>query len=140
MTEMLYGFPVHNDDDKDTKYSKNKLTNGNAETGNMGGWDAVDASVVPGGPTFDSDFTFKVNRKTGLMSQDLPLGGAQPPDYIIKGMYLPEDIVSDMKTHVQTYCKVEVSYAVGEGDTHFIPVMEPMAYVAVGGEGEEDAD
>ncbi|MNH07512.1 hypothetical protein D3C79_669060 [compost metagenome] len=139
MTETLFGFPVQRDEEDElSTYSRNRLTNGDAESGNMGGWDFVDSEVVAGGKKIDSDYTFKVKSKTGSMEQEVPLGGAQPPDYKIRGIYLPEDVISDIKTHVQTYCKVEVTYAIGDEDIHYIPVMEPLAYKPAEDGGEDD--
>lgn len=132
MADQLYGFPVHPDEDSElTTYSRNRLTNGDAETGNIGPWNIVQSEVVPGG-VGTSEYVFKVDKKVGEMKQVVPLAGAQAPDYKIKGIFLPADVISDVATQVKIYGKVVAQYAVGEDDEHFLPVMEPMAYKPIG--------
>lgn len=128
MTDYLFGFPVHNENEENSMYSRNRLTNGDAELGSTAGWDTTSVSVVPGGKDPASQWVFKVDKEIGKMSQIVPLGGSQAPDYKIIGKFLPEDVISDVATQVQIYGKFEAQYATGEDDVHYLPVMEPMAY------------
>lgn len=128
MTDTLFGFPVQSDGESElSNYSRNRLANGDAESGDISPWKNHLVTVVPGGVD-GSAFVFKVEGKVGEMSQVIPLGGAQAPDYKVIGRFLPDDVITDVATQVNIYGKVLANYAVGEADEHYLPVMEPMAY------------
>lgn len=133
MPDNIFGFPVYPDEDpaEDQLYSKNKITNGDAEMDPVYpiNWDVQDVTVVPGGVKDESSNVFRL--APGVMSemeQYVNLGGPQAPDYKIKGAFLPGDTISDVKTQEQFYVKVRVIYGIGDEDIHYIPVMAPLAY------------
>lgn len=132
MSDTLFGFEVQPDDkEEQTTYSRNRLTNGDAEMQSTAGWQATNAQVVPGGVE-DSQWVFELAAENGEMKQAIPISGAQPPDYKIRGIFLPGDVISDVATQVKIFGKAEVKYAIGEDDEVIIPVMEPMAYKPIG--------
>lgn len=133
MADAIFGFPVISDDKDDglDMYSKNRLSNGDAEIGSTAGWTGNLVSVTQGG-IGASQYVFKIEKELGAMRQDLVMQGAQPPDYKFVGIFLPGDLMEDTATRAKVYGKVIVRYATGEPDEYILPVMEPMAYKPIG--------
>lgn len=137
MMDSLYGFEVHPDqDDAMSTYSRNRIQNGDAETGDTNPWLTDNVTVVPGGVVPGSAYVFKVAEVDGRMEQIVPLSGSQAPDYKILGRFLPDDVISDVATQVKIFGKIKAEYATGEDDIHILPVMEPMAYKPEGIAGD----
>lgn len=98
-------------------YSKNKLTNPSAETGNLTGWTASGATVVDGGT--DGSKCFRLNTAASMYQEKTGLG--QPPDFKIAVDFLPEYEIPEDETEVQAYLKLEYEYANGSKDSFILP-------------------
>ena len=68
-------------------YSRNKLDNPDAETGDLTDWTYSNAAVAAGGPG-DSTYCFRL-AATGYLKQVIS-ATTQPPDIKVGGFFLPE--------------------------------------------------
>jgi len=98
-------------------YSKNKLINPSAETGDTTGWDTSGVAVVDGGTDGNKCFclesaAYMCQEKTGL---------EQPPDFKVAVDFLPEYEPEEDETEVQAFLKIEYEYADDTKDTFILP-------------------
>jgi len=98
-------------------YSKNKLTNPSAETGDTSGWTASGVTVVDGGT--DGNKCFQLDITANMYQEKTGLG--QPPDFKIAVDFLPEYEIPEDETEVQAYLKLEYEYADDTKDTFILP-------------------
>lgn len=118
------GIPV--DEGEGTSfYSTNRLVNGDAETGSTSPWTVTSTTVVPGGVGNGSQFTFDISAG-GSMAQTVVNSGAQPPDYLLKGAFLPSKVLNEANPVVRVYAKVTVLYGDGTYDEVVLPVRRPV--------------
>lgn len=113
-------------------YSDNKLVNGDAETGDLTGWeDVANVDVVAGGAEEGSSYCFEVSQG-GSMSQTIT-PGIQPPDNKIIFAFLPAEDPPLEAKEVKAYVKVEHEYADGTTDEFILPAQQEIVDFEVGG-------
>ena len=100
-------------------YSKNRLSNPGAETGDTTGWAVSGVTVVNGGVGEDSTKCFKLEATASMYQQKST--PTQPPDFKVGVDFLPETEQADNDTKVYAYLKVEYAYAGGTTDTFVVP-------------------
>ncbi|RJQ25437.1 MAG: hypothetical protein C4589_11240 [Peptococcaceae bacterium] len=98
-------------------YSKNKLTNPSAETGDTAGWTASGVTVVDGGT--DGGKCFRLNTSADMYQEQA--FSVQPSDFKIAADFLPEYEQPETETGVRAYLKLEYEYADGMVDTFILP-------------------
>lgn len=100
-------------------YSKNRLSNPGAETGNTVGWAVSGVTVVDGGAEEESTKCFKLAAFASMTQlKNMP---TQPPDFKVGVDFLPEMEMPEGDTKVYTFLKVDYEYANGKTDTFLVP-------------------
>lgn len=103
-------------------YSKNQLTNGDAEKGDLSGWISNGVTIVDGGSDEESAKCFRLE-PTASMAQD-KTWGTQPPDCMVTADFLLEYDTAPDETEVPLFLQVEYEYADGTKDILVIPCVE----------------
>ncbi len=107
------------------KWSSNKLTNGDAESGSTTGWATTNVVVVPGGVATDeatgSNWCFKIEAPTSSMQQTVNVS-TQPPSIKLGWAWLAEEELP-LETEVKAWIEVELEYADGSKDSIKAPLI-----------------
>ncbi len=98
-------------------YSKNRLINPSAETGDTTGWGVDDAEAVPGG--VEGAYCFRVG-SLASMEQEIVVPG-QPTDYRVVGLFLPEGDHPEDSPEVHAWLEVIYEYGDGSKDEFRFP-------------------
>lgn len=98
-------------------YSKNKLTNPGAETGDTSGWTVAGVAAVAGGKSGSYCF---VAAGTSYIIQELT-GLGTPPDFKVGMSFLPEYEPDPTDKEVHAYVLAEYEYADGTRDQFALP-------------------
>ena len=101
-------------------YSRNRLKNNNAETGDLTDWTNSNAAVVAGGPG-DSAYCFRL-ATTGYLKQTIG-ATTQPPDVKVGGFFLPE-LPTIGSVEKKVFIRVTHHYGDGSKDVHLVPCVE----------------